>query len=474
MSPSASRGGSSTETNNGYTVHNLGIKQPINAIIDAHLEHRADAIGMSGLLVKSTAVMRENLAVLNERGITAAVILGGAALTRKYVESELRPEYNGPLCYAKDALEGLHLMDKPISGEIAETAMARAGKPVAVRAAGHPGVTDAKLRTHRQRGGAGPPHRHPQVVPPKSDISRTEPVPQPPFWGSRVVEHIDPETALAYLNENMLFQVQWGYRKNRRLPEDFRRHIDDVVRPIYRDLLAWCRREEILRPQAVYGFWPCQSDGDTLIVYDPHDRTQALETFEFPRQRKEPYWCLSDFFRPIESGQYDVVAFSIVTVGRKVGEVAHQMFSADRYKDYLHLHGLSVECAEATAEYLHKRIRIEWSIADSAVERSIADSAMKWSIADSAVERSIADSAVGCDQDPSDLQDIFKQKYRGSRYSFGYPACPRLEDQVKLWPLLQPERIGVTLSETFQLEPEQSTTALITHHRQAKYFNADT
>ena len=423
-------------TNNGYTVFNLGIKQPINNIIEAYEKNNANAIGMSGLLVKSTVVMRENLAVLNERGLDPPVILGGAALTRKYVEQDLRPEYEGPLYYAKDAFAGLHLMDQLVTGQ--------AVKPEA----------DSRQVTRSERAETerGPAHGSPALaidlheeaserfgyVPPRSDISREEPVSQPPFWGRRVVERLDPRAALAYLNENMLFQVQWQYRKNRRSPEDFKRYINDEVRPILRRLLEQCERENILQLQAVYGFWPVQSDGDSLIVYDPDDRDRQLTVFEFPRMGKPPYWCLSDFFKPISSGVYDVAAFSVVTAGRRVSEVAREWFAADRYQDYLHLHGLGVESAEALAEYIHKQIRVEWGIAG---------------------------------QDARERQEIFKQHYQGSRYSFGYPACPRLEDQLKLWPLLEPGRIGVTLSEEFQLEPEQTTTALITHHRQAKYFN---
>jgi len=253
-----------------------------------------------------------------------------------------------------------------------------------------------------------------------------------------VVERIDPRAALAYLNENMLFQVQWGYRKNRRSGEDFQRYLSDEVRPVLRKLLETCEQEGILQLKAVYGFWPAQSDGDSLHIYDPDDRDRQLAVFEFPRMGKPPYWCLSDFFRPVSSGVYDVAAFSVVTAGRRVSEVAREWFAQDRYQDYLYLHGLGVETAEALAEYIHKQIRVEWGIAGS---------------------------------DARERQEIFKQRYQGSRYSFGYPACPRLEDQLKLWPLLEPQRIGVTLSEEFQLEPEQTTTALITHHRQAKYFN---
>jgi len=431
-------------TNNGYTVHNLGIKQPINNIIEAYEKFNADAIGMSGLLVKSTVVMRENLSVLNERRLDPPVILGGAALTRKYVEQDLRPEYAGPLFYAKDAFAGLHLMNEIVSGQIA---CGTGFQPV--RRTSEPRASArATLTTADDRPGASPRpvtiDLHEEAserfgyVPPRSDISRDEPVPPPPFWGRRVVEHIDPRAALAYLNENMLFQVQWQYRKNRRSPQDFKRYINDEVRPILRRLLEQCERESILQLQAVYGFWPAQSDGDTLIVYDSDDRDRQLAVFEFPRMGKPPYWCLSDFFKPVSSGVYDVAAFSVVTAGRRVSEVAREWFAADRYQDYLHLHGLGVESAEALAECIHKQIRVEWGIAGS---------------------------------DARERQEIFKQHYQGSRYSFGYPACPRLEDQVKLWPLLEPGRIGVALSEEFQLEPEQTTTALITHHRQAKYFN---
>jgi 5-methyltetrahydrofolate--homocysteine methyltransferase len=416
--------------NNGHTVINLGIKQPISKIIDAYHEHRADAIGMSGLLVKSTLVMRENLCTLNAWGIDAPVILGGAALTRNYVEQDLKQVYAGPLFYAKDAFAGLTLMDRIAAGQPAEKTA-----PVFQGAGGGlPGAPPSGQSEELQEEAS---RRH-GYLRPQSDISRDEPVPEPPFFGSVVLDHIDPQAALAYLNENMLFKVQWRYRKDRRSPGEFARQLNDEVRPILRDLLEICRKEEILRPQAIYGFWPAQSDGDTLVVYDAKARVRPLETFEFPRMSKPPYWCISDFFRPVSSGAYDVVAFSIVTVGRRVSEVAREWLAADRYKDYFHLHGLGVELAEALAEYIHRRIRVEWGIAG---------------------------------QDAPDCREILKQRYQGSRYSFGYPACPRLEDQVKLWPLLEPERIGVTLSEGFQLEPEQTTTAIITHHRQAKYFN---
>ncbi|MCH7700056.1 MAG: methionine synthase [Planctomycetes bacterium] len=425
-------------TNNGYTVHNLGIKQPIASIIEAYEKTGADVIGMSGLLVKSTVVMRENLAVLNERGLTPAVMLGGAALTRKYVEQDLVPEYRGPLFYAKDAFDGLTLMKQIVAGEadtpgvsVKSATRAQVVTPAAAVASGGPPDEPDPPAPSIDRIEA------PVPTPARSDIARDVPIPEPPFWGARVVERLDISAVLGFLNENMLFQVQWQYKKAGRSRAQYNRYVNDEVRPIYRKLVQRCRAEKLLQPQTIYGYWPAQSDGDELIVFDVDDRSRELVRFEFPRRRKAPYWCISDFFRPVSSGEMDVVAFSLVTMGRRVSEVAHEWFQADRYQDYLHLHGLGVESAEALAEFIHKQIRVELGIADA---------------------------------DAREIQRLFQQRYQGSRYSFGYPACPRLEDQLKLWPLLNPERIGVTISEEFQLEPEQSTTALICHHPEAKYF----
>jgi len=479
-------------TNNGYTVYNLGIKQPINSMIEALEQHHADAIGMSGLLVKSTVVMRENLQVLNERGLAPPIILGGAALTRKYVEHDLRPEYHGPVWYAKDAFEGLHLMDELMASRRAGTVRSAGAvrSTDAIRSAGVSPARTAGFQPARGQSQIDAPaepatdeedlsireiaardaalnrgsdadfagavqsaigNRQPLTpddgvkgrsaitpVAPRSDIRRDVPIPTPPFWGDRVVERIDLRAVLGWINETMLFQIQWQYKKAGRSSDEFAKYINAEIRPIYRDLVERCIAEEILKPQAIYGYWPCQADGDVLMIFDPHDRQRELVRFDFPRQGKAPYWCLSDFFRPVESGEFDVVAFSIVTMGTQVSEIARQWFAENRYKDYLHLHGLGVESAEALAEYIHKQIRVELGIAD---------------------------------HDARDKQAIFKQKYQGSRYSFGYPACPRLEDQVKLWPLLKPQRIGIRLSEEFQMDPEQSTNALICHHPEAKYFN---
>jgi 5-methyltetrahydrofolate--homocysteine methyltransferase len=482
-------------TNNGYTVYNLGIKQPIGNIIAAWREHEADAIGLSGLLVKSTLVMRDDLLVLGEQGIRVPVILGGAALTRRYVEEELRPLYAGPLFYARDAFDGLRLMGEicrkheaavpaereevpaslPVKPAVSASARAEALAPpraeasrgeappaMAGRSAARLGL-DAEqrlglreIREDEELAEASPPAALEEIGgaartetkprPARSDIGHTYPVPRPPFWGDRVIERIDLRAALAYLNETMLFQVQWGFRKKGRSPEQWKKYVDAEIRPIYRELVARCQREQILQPQAVYGYWPANSEGDSLIIFEPpHGALDRPEQhgdervrFRFPRQRKHPYWCLADFWRPVSAGVVDVVAFQLVTAGRRVSEVARQWLAANDYRQYLFLHGLGVELAEALAEYVHKQIRMELGVAG---------------------------------RDERELQKLFKQGYQGSRFSFGYPACPRLEDQALLMELLRPERIGVTLSEEYQLDPEQSTSAIVTYHPEARYFS---
>ncbi|MEW6249374.1 MAG: homocysteine S-methyltransferase family protein [Planctomycetota bacterium] len=467
-------------TNNGYTVYNLGIKQPVSNVISAWREHDADAIGLSGLLVKSTLVMREDLHALNEQAIDVPVILGGAALTRRYVEGELRAIYHGPLHYAKNAFDGLRLMGEIVARRAAREQEVAAGvrpaeppvepptreqlQRVAEQRMGLRGVEDEAagrvlsgeevreaeviIRETVTAGAEAPPAALAGVPPepPRSDIGHTHPVPRPPFWGSRVIEQIDLKAPLAYLNETMLFQVQWGFRKKRRAAGEWRAYVDREIRPIYRDLVERCRREAILTPQAIYGYWPCNSDGNTLRVFAPPpadlDRPELhgaeIAAFTFPRQRRHPYWCLADFWRPLRAGVVDVVAFSLVTAGRRVSEVARAWFAENRYQDYLFLHGLGVELAEALAEFLHKQIRAELGVAG---------------------------------QDARDLARLFQQGYQGSRYSFGYPACPYLEDQATLVRLLGAERIGVTLSEEYMLEPEQSTSAIIAYHPEARYFN---
>lgn len=431
-------------TNNGYTVYNLGIKQPINDIIAAFQKYGANAIGLSGLLVKSTLVMKDDLLVLNERGLRVPVILGGAALTRGYVENDLRMQYEGDVAYAKDAFEGLALMNRLVEG-----------KPLVDKATAT-SVVAARSRADVQSASRERPILE---LPARSAVSTSIPIPTPPFWGSRVIQKIELQTILPYINEKMLFGVQWEYKPGGRKRDEYEAYIKNEIRPIMFDLARQCAKENILVPQAVYGYWPCNSDGNELIIYEPPAMSSTngdgiapgasaidasgfprkeLLRFSFPRQDNPPYWCLSDFYRPVESGEIDVVAFHLVTVGRAASDVAREWFAQNRYRDYLHLHGLGVESAEALAEYMHKQIRMELGIAQ---------------------------------RDAMEVRRLFQQGYQGSRYSFGYPACPNLEDQAKLWPLLEPGRIGVTLSDEFQLDPEQSTSAIIAHHPEARYFN---
>jgi len=413
-------------TNNGYTVHNLGIKQPINSVIEAYQKHGADAIGLSGLLVKSTLVMRDDLLVLNERGLKPRVILGGAALTRGFVEHELRASYEGEVAYAKDAFEGLALMERIREG-VSIVGVPRQVVSTAARKARATPITT---------GGA-------MAIPERSDVATDAPIPTPPFWGARVIERLDLNAVLGYVNEVMLFQVQWQFKKQGRSQKVYDEFVRSEVRPILNELLARCRSEKILQPQAAYGYWPCNSEGDDLIIYrpsepgEPASRDELLR-FTFPRQDRPPFWCLSDFWRPMESGEIDVASLFIVTAGPRASEVAMDYFKRDLYREYLYLHGLSVEVAEAMAEYLHKQIRMELGIAG---------------------------------RDARDKKKLFQQGYQGSRYSFGFPACPNLEDQIKLFHLLRPGRIGISLTEELQIEPEQSTTAIVAHHPQAKYFN---
>lgn len=409
-------------TNNGYTVHNLGIKQPIHNVIEAFHAYKADAIGLSGLLVKSTLVMRDDLVVLNERNLTMPVILGGAALTRGYVEHDLREIYKGDVAYAKDAFEGLDLMNRLGRGE---------------SIAGAPRQVVSKSESRKRAGRVEP------AGPSRSDVASDNPIPTPPFWGSRVVEQINPQSILGYINEVMLYQVQWQFKRQGRSPEEYRDFLKREVVPIRNDLLDRCRRERILDVKSVYGYWPCNSEGDDLVIYaEPENgktpRREEICRYTFPRQDRSPYWCLSDFWRPVDSGEFDVFGAFLVTAGRTVSEVAAEYFNGDRYRDYLYLHGLGVEVAEATAEYMHKQMRMELGIAGG---------------------------------DARDMKKLFQQGYQGSRYSFGYPACPDLEDQTKLFDLLHPGRIDVELTEEYQIEPEQSTSAIVAHHPEARYFS---
>jgi 5-methyltetrahydrofolate--homocysteine methyltransferase len=410
-------------SNNGYSVVNLGIKQPIHNIIEAALREKADAIGLSGLLVKSTLVMRENLEELNARDLWRfPIVLGGAALTRGYVENDLRSVYRGEVFYAGDAFDGLRLMEEIMSRDRVEAQAPRVAVP-------------------RKRAPVAEPSRPPAPAAPaervRSDVRTDVPIPTAPFFGSRVVADVPLADVFAFVNEVALFRTQWQFHRGKGDRDHFDELIQTHVRPIYERWKTRCSAEGILQPRVVYGYFPCQSAGDDLLVYAEDGRTPR-ERFTFPRQPGGRRLCLADYFASEKSGRLDVLGCMLVTVGRRASEVTRDLFEEHNYTDYLYLHGLSVESAEALAELWHRRMREELGIAG---------------------------------EDSPDLTRIFRQGYQGSRYSFGYPACPNLEDQVKLFTLLDPKRIGVELSEEFQLDPEQSTSAIIVHHPEAKYFN---
>ncbi|MER5914413.1 methionine synthase [Streptomyces sp. NPDC001982] len=400
-------------SNNGYNVVNLGIKQPVAAILDAAQEHRADVIGMSGLLVKSTVIMKENLEELNQRGLAASypVILGGAALTRAYVEQDLHEIYEGEVRYARDAFEGLRLMDALIGVK-----------------RGVPGAKLPELKQRRVRPAKVHVEERPEEGHVRSDVATDNPVLTPPFWGTRVIKGIQLREYAGWLDETALFRGQWGLTKEL---------IETEGRPRLRGWLDRMQTEGLLEAAVVHGYFPCVSKDDDLIILD--ERGNECTRFTFPRQRRGRRLCLADFFRPEETGETDVVGLQVVTVGSRIGEQTAKLFEANSYREYLELHGLSVQLAEALAEYWHARVRAELGIAGG---------------------------------DPDSLDGMFRTAYQGCRYSLGYPACPDLEDRAKIGELLQPERIGVVLSEEFQLHPEQSTDAIVVHHPEASYFNA--
>jgi 5-methyltetrahydrofolate--homocysteine methyltransferase len=413
-------------SNNGYDVVNIGIKQPISAIIAAAEESGADAIGMSGLLVKSTVVMRDNLAELNSRGLASRwpVLLGGAALTRAYVEQDLAALFDGEVRYARDAFEGLRLMDAVM----------------AVRR-GEEGARLPERRTRQVRrpsrgapaGEAGPDTGDRT----RSDVALIDDIPEPPFWGTRVIKGVPLAEYAAYLDERATFMGQWGLKPSRgQGGVTYEELVETDGRPRLRMWLERARTEGLLEAAVVYGYFRCVSEGNDLVVLD--EDGADLERFTFPRQRRDRRLCLADFFAPRESGRTDVVAFQLATMGPTVSQATGELFAKNAYREYLELHGLSVQLTEALAEYWHTRIRRELGYAG---------------------------------QDPGDIEDFFRLGYRGARYSLGYPACPDLADRAKVARLLQPERIGVELSEEMQLVPEQSTDALVVHHPEAKYFS---
>jgi len=409
-------------TNNGYRVVNIGIKQTINQIIDAAEASNVDVIGMSGLLVKSTVIMKENLEELTARGLDNKwpVILGGAALTRTFVESDLASQFSGTVRYAKDAFEGLSLMD---------TIMAQKN-----------GDSSAALPPLKQRRTRTVDSEIDRVIDTKrSDVASDNAIPTAPFFGSRIVKGIPLASYSSMLDERALYVGQWGLKGNQ---GNYAQMVESEGRPRLRSLLNEAQAQGWLNAAVVYGYFPCYSEGNDLVILHHEGEAKGSERvrFSFPRQRRDRRLCLSDFFRSKESGELDVVAFHVVTMGQSVSEATAKLFEANLYREYLELHGLSVQLTEALAEHWHARIRQELNVNKS---------------------------------DSPEIQAILDQGYQGSRYSFGYPACPDLEQQRQLCELLEPERIGVTLSEEFQLHPEQSTSAIIVHHPEAKYFNAN-
>jgi len=460
-------------TNNGYKVINLGIKQPIENIIASAEQNKADCIGMSGLLVKSTVIMKENLDVLNQRGINVPVILGGAALTRRYVEYDCRNTYKGMTFYGQDAFDDLKIMealaarraDSSKLGSLSEDALLAEVHGTAAPLSQHEQEQEA-ADTDEDEDDIGDEIAAARIIDSKkapscarmskgaakadleetgngsdarSDVSRTVTVPNPPFWGSKIVEDIPLSEVFDYINQTVLFKGQWRVRQGSTPKAEYDKMLADKFIPIYEELKKRCIDQKLLLPRAVYGYFPCQSSGRDLIVYREDQKTEWLR-FHFPRQNHGRHLCISDFFKSADEGM-DVLALQVVTVGGRASEYAAELFAQDKYTDYLYFHGLSVESAEGVAEVIHKRIREELGFAA---------------------------------EDAKNKNQLFQQGYRGTRYSFGYPACPNLEDQQQLFDLLEPERIGITLSEEFQLVPEQSTSAVVVHHPEAKYFNITT
>ncbi|HEY9787641.1 MAG TPA: methionine synthase, partial [Candidatus Obscuribacterales bacterium] len=488
-------------TNNGYKVINLGIKQPIENIIQAALDHKADCIGMSGLLVKSTVIMKENLEILNQRAISVPVILGGAALTRRYVEEDCRRVYQGRLFYGQDAFDDLKIMEALSSGdENAINNLLAFGKGEHGEGTGF--KADEEIRSQDEesrkdeeigadeeigsqdeinvrRAQSAQEKEKPDVVRVSAahaqagkngdgrkkvpDVARNLEIPRPPFWGRCIVDDVPLTDVFEHINENALIRGQWRVRQGRSSAEEYETLLNERVRPALRKLEKQCIEEKLLTPRAVYGYFPCQSEGDDLIIYRITERflnaaeSEARENgqwlklsskdigkleewlrFTFPRQDHGRHLCISDFFASTKEGLIDVLPCQVVTMGARASQHSQALFAADQYTDYLYFHGLSVESAEGLAEVIHKRIREELGFAHL---------------------------------DAREKNKLFQQGYRGTRYSFGYPACPNLEDQKLLFDLLEPEHIGVTLTEEFQLVPEQSTSAVVVPHPEAKYFN---
>jgi 5-methyltetrahydrofolate--homocysteine methyltransferase len=427
-------------TNNGYDVINIGIKQPLSAFIEAAEKHDADVIGMSGLLVKSTVVMKENLLELTQRGLGKRwpVLLGGAALTRTYVEDDLASLFDGEVRYARDAFEGLALMEPLV-------AIARGADPAEV------GLPPLKKRIHAR---TTLEVTEPENMPARSDVATDNPVPTPPFWGTRIVKGIALADYAAFLDERATFMGQWGLKPGR--SEDgasYEELVETEGRPRLRYWLDRILAEGMLDASVAYGYFPVYSEGNDLVVLHHGDDPDGILApdggsggepgterlrFTFPRQRRDHHLCLADYVKSKDSGQIDVLGIQLVTAGSAVDAFTAKMFAENRYRDYLELHGLTMQLTEALAEYWHSRIRAELGFAG---------------------------------EDPSEIEGMFKLDYRGARFSLGYPACPDMEDRRKVVELLKPERMGVELSDELQLHPEQSTDAFVFHHPEARYFS---
>jgi 5-methyltetrahydrofolate--homocysteine methyltransferase len=411
-------------SNNGYEVFNLGIKVPIADMVGKVKEVDADALGMSGLLVKSTLIMRENLEELNNLGLTdIPVLLGGAALTRSYVEKDLREVYRGRLFYGRDAFEGLHTMERLMQMKRSGGDDDEFGRV--------PTRRSLPRRATTEQPAVALPSRSPEVV-------TDNPVFVPPFLGNRIVKGISLDEIAGYVNETALFRNQWQYRPEAAEDDE---SFKTRIRAVLREQLAAAKASGILVPQVVYGYFAVNGEGDDLVVWTDDTRTRERTRFRFPRQREAPYLCIADFFRPADSGEADYAAFHIVTMGGAVSEETARRFADHRYQDYLLLHGLGVEMAEALAELWHHRIREEWGFAS---------------------------------EDGPTVLGLFRQQYRGGRYSWGYPACPDLADNGRVAELLEAGRLGIEVGEEtgWQYQPEQTTSAIICHHPRAKYFVA--
>jgi len=388
-------------SNNGYKVHNIGIKVPAEEIIAKAGELDVDVVGLSGLLVKSALLMKENLAQFQAAEMSQPVLLGGAALTKKFVAQDCAPNYQNAVVYCMDAFAGLKAIREFEAGTLHSTTWEE--KQVAINKPG----------------------------PQQEVLDRSHPVPEVPFMGRRLVDDIDAEKLFAYLNQAALFRGRWGYRRGKMAKEEYEALNQNTVIPLYNRLKEQALNEGWLEPKLVYGYFNCYSREETLVV-----RSETGDKlFPFPRQTGSPGLCIADYFRNEAEGG-DKVGFFVVTIGDQLSRITHELYASDSYHDYLMLHGLGVELTDALAEYWHEKMRIE----------------------------------MGIQHDGGDMEAYVAQGYQGSRYGFGYPACPDLEAHLPIFELLRPEEIQVSLTESYEMVPEMTTSAIIAHHPQAKYF----